>query len=544
MPLSKPTLSTFYSEGKPTTAGWIAAGIGAVGLVAVIAVAVLTISALRVDVPLPDNAPGGQATEVLDAHGDLIGALKGEQKRQIVELADMAPALQEAVVATEDRRFYEHNGLSFRGMVRALLTNTWAGEVEQGGSTITQQYARNAFGRIGTERTVSRKVKEIVVARKVENRYSKDKILESYLNTVYFGRGAYGAEAAALTYFKKPAKDLTLDEAAFLAGIIRSPEYFQPEEHAQDAVRIRNKVLGDMVAAGYLTEAEADEARRADLIAKFKLGPTHLDSPRAGFFMEHVRRLLRSDQHGFSDAELLGGGLTIHTSLDLHMQDAAEAAVFEVLPEPDNPEVALIAMDPDGFVRAMVGGRDVKDRVRALGFNFASNVRQEQEGGRPAGSAFKPIALARYLEQGGDLSDRFRGPRQITIDSPLCRGPDGEPWTVSNYGNQGYGTWATDSANAIKRLRANGISHTIMVDAPNWGQDWSFTMRDNAASVFDADPRVGAVALAQGDEQGRAWPPQAQPAPVSVRSRVASFVGYGHVLRRRAMLQVGGYREE
>ncbi|HYO00163.1 MAG TPA: transglycosylase domain-containing protein, partial [Actinomycetota bacterium] len=398
---TQPKLSFLYTDGKPTTFGWILIGGVVTGILAIGALATLIFT---VSVPLPDAAPGGSATEVLDANGDLIGTLKGEQKRKIVPLDQISPLLQEAVVATEDRRFYEHAGISTRGMVRALFTNVQAGEVAQGGSTITQQYARNAYGRVGTERTITRKIREIALARRIEQRYSKDKILEFYLNTIYFGRGAYGAEAAALTYFKKPAKDLTLNEAAFLAGAIRSPENYQPDENPESVVRIRNEVLGDLVATGKLTEAEAGAARGEDILAQFKLGQTELDTSRAGYFIEYVRRVLRTEEYAFTDAELLGGGLKIETTLDLKMQEAAEQAVSSTMNQPNDPEVALIAMDPEGAVKAMIGGRDTQDRVRALGFNFAANVNPDDEGGRQAGSAFKPIALASFLGQGEEVS--------------------------------------------------------------------------------------------------------------------------------------------
>jgi penicillin-binding protein 1A len=434
---TKPLLSYLYADGKPTTFGWLlvagaVAGVLAVGIVATIV--------LTVDVPLPDAAPGGSPTEVLDANGEVIGTLKGEQKRKIVPLDQISPFLRDAVVATEDRRFYTHSGISTRGMVRALFTNVQAGEVAQGGSTITQQYARNAYGRVGTERTITRKLREIALARKIEKRYSKDKILEFYLNTIYFGRGAYGAEAASLTYFKKPAKDLTLNEAAYLAGAIRSPENFQPDEDPQSVVRIRNEVLGDLMSTGKLTEAEAGAARSEDILAQFKLGQTELDSSRAGYFMEYVRRLLRTKEYGFDDGELLGGGLKIETSLDLKMQDAAEKAVSSVMNQPTDPEVALVAMNSEGYVRAMIGGRDTQDRVRAMGFNFASNVGSEDGGGRQAGSAFKPIALTSLLEQGKPVTMTFPGPSRITIDNPLCRDGEGRPWTVSNFDSESYGT--------------------------------------------------------------------------------------------------------
>ena len=458
----QPRSSIFVSNGKPTPLSWVLIGGVAVGVLAVLGVILVVFT---VDVPLPERAPGGQPTEIVDSKGELIGTLRGEQKRKIVPLAEIAPVLQEAVVATEDRGFFEHSGISYRGMLRALFTNVGAGGVEQGGSTITQQYARNAFGRVGTERTLLRKAREIALARRIENRYSKEKILEFYLNTIYFGRGAYGAEAAALTYFKKPARELTLNEAAFVAGAIRAPERFQPDKNPQEAVRIRNEVLSDMVATGKLSQAEAAATRSADLLGQFKLGPTQLDTTRAGFFVEHVRRLLLTEEFGFDESELLGGGLKVETSLDLQMQEAAEASVASVLNRPDDPEVALLAMDPEGYVRAMIGGRDVGDRVRALGFNFAANVREDDDGGRQAGSALKPVTLTSFLEQGEEIGEQFPAPPRITVNEPICRNR-GQPWTVSNFDGQGFGTLdvTAATANSVNTVYAQMMARFVTPD--------------------------------------------------------------------------------
>jgi penicillin-binding protein 1A len=430
-----PQLSGLIREGRPTARGWLVLGAAAAGAMVFALIAVV----VGVSVPLPDAAPGGQATEVLDAEGKLIGALRGEQKRQIVPMDQISTHLQRATVATEDRSFYQHSGVSYRGMVRALFTNVSAGQVEQGGSTLTQQYARNAFERVGTKRSIYRKLKEIALAKKIERRYPKQKILEFYLNTVYFGRGAYGAEAAAQTYFKKSAKDLDLGQAAYLAGVLRSPERFQADRNPQSVLAIRNEVLGDMVRAGYISQAEMAQVSATDIVSQFKFGPIKLDSARAGYFMEHIRRLLGTREYGFTEAEILGGGLKIHTTVDLRMQQAAERAVSSTLNLPTDPEAALIAMDPEGRVKAMIGGRDVTDTVRARGFNFAANVRKGDGGGRQAGSAFKPFALAAFVQEGESVKSQFPGPPQITISSPHCRNEDGSPWHVSNFDSDRFG---------------------------------------------------------------------------------------------------------
>ncbi|MEO7804091.1 MAG: biosynthetic peptidoglycan transglycosylase, partial [Actinomycetota bacterium] len=203
-------------------------------------------------VPLPAAAPGAQSTKILAVDGQVIARLHGDEDRTIVPLDAISMNLRNAVIATEDRKFYSHPGVSLKGILRAAFSNTVGGGVEQGGSTLTQQYVRNAFVQVGKERTIIRKIKEAIVAVKIERKYSKDKILEFYLNTVYFGRGAYGAEAAAKTYFDRSAKELDLGQAAYLAGVIRSPQRFQKERDPKAAVAIRDEVLKDMVAADFI----------------------------------------------------------------------------------------------------------------------------------------------------------------------------------------------------------------------------------------------------------------------------------------------------
>ncbi|MGH2773138.1 MAG: transglycosylase domain-containing protein, partial [Actinomycetota bacterium] len=415
---------------------------------------VLVAASLLGNVPLPEAAPGAQSSKILAADGQVIATLHGEENRSIVNLADVSKNLQEAVIAAEDRHFYQHPGISLRGIVRAAFTNVRERGVRQGGSTITQQYVRNAFVSVGKERTIFRKLKEATLAVKFERKYSKPKILEFYLNTVYFGRGAYGAEAAARSYFKKPASELSIGEAAYLAGVIRAPERYQIDRAKQSAVRIRNEVIGEMQAAGFVTAAEAAAARSEDLSGAFKPGVSiEIDSPRAGYFVEYVRRLLTS-QFNLTDAEILAGGLSIQTTLDLRMQDAAEAAVSSTLNLPNDPEAALVAMDTQGHVRAMVGGRNVTDVKRARGCNWAANVTERECAGRHAGSALKPIALASLVDEGVSVQSSFPGPSKIVIGSGRCRNKDGTPWEVSNFENAGYGvmdvvTATTKSVNTI-----------------------------------------------------------------------------------------------
>ncbi len=232
---------------------WAAAGFAA-GAVAVFALFVG-------NVPLPAALPAAQSSTVLSADGSVLALFHGTEDRVIVPLNQISVNLRQAVVAAEDRNFYSNSGVSLRGTLRALWVDIAGGQIAQGGSTITQQYVRNALPGVGKQRSIVRKLREATLAIKFERKYSKDKILEDYLNTVYFGRGAYGAEAAARAYFNRPSRDLTVSEASYLAGIIRGPEYYQPDTNAQGATQIRDTVLGDMVSAGYLSPRQADSAR-------------------------------------------------------------------------------------------------------------------------------------------------------------------------------------------------------------------------------------------------------------------------------------------
>lgn len=396
----------------------------------------LKVAGFMAEIPLPEAAPGAQSSKLYDANGQLIYTFHGTENRTIVPLDSISSNLKAAVVAAEDRSFYAHPGVDLRGIVRAGFSNVRGGEIGQGASTITQQYART-FAEVGKEVTLARKIREATMAVKIERQYSKDKILEFYMNTVYFGRGAYGAEAAAQAYFNKPASDLDLGEAAYLAGVIRSPSRYQLETNPQGVPIIRDRVLVSMREAGAITEAQMQEAKAVDLAEQFRFGAVPaLDTPRAGYFIEYVRKLLLRE-FKIDEKDLLGGGLKIYTTLDLRMQDAAEEAVRSTLDSDDDPEVGLLAMDALGQVKAMVGGRNVDDPQRARGFNFAANLPGD-DGGRQPGSAFKPIALAAFVDQGKSINSTFAGPARISIDSRLCLN-EGKPWEVSNFENSAYG---------------------------------------------------------------------------------------------------------
>ncbi|MBW3590305.1 MAG: transglycosylase domain-containing protein [Actinobacteria bacterium] len=407
-------------------------------LAAAVSAWILVIGAeLFEEVPLPEAAPPVQSSTVYDIDGRRIGSFHGEENRTLTDLDEISKNLRDAAVAAEDQEFYDHPGVSVPGIIRAAYANFRAGTVTQGASTITQQYART-FETVGKEQTLTRKLREATLAIKIEREFSKDKILEFYLNTVYFGRGAYGAEAAAQTYFKKPAGELDLAEAAYLAGIIRSPNRYQIEDNPDGVPSIAHRVLDSMVAAGFIEPAEAGAAKAVNLAERFQFGASvEQASPVGGYFIEYVRKLLISD-YGIEERDLLGAGLKIHTTLDLDMQVAAEQAVASTLDQPSDPEAALLAMDPQGRVKAMVGGRVVDDLQRARGTNFAANLPGET-GGRQPGSALKPVALAAFVDEGKSVKSKFLGPSPIELRSSRCRNADQTPWTVANFANASYG---------------------------------------------------------------------------------------------------------
>jgi len=426
--------------------GWIRsksplwwASIGASVLISLVA-ADLAVEYALAQVPLPEEVKLPQSARVYDSKGNLIATYRDEVTRFMIELDTLPHHVTEAVIAAEDRDFYDHDGISLTGMVRAAWENATSGRVTQGGSTITQQYIKNAVLE-DPSRTVQRKINEALLAIKLEDRYSKDEILEMYLNTVYFGRGAYGIEAAARTYFAKHARGLTLPEAAFLAGVIPSPQKYRDGEAARQR---RAYVLSAMRQEGFITETEEREAEEAKLRRETSV---HLRANKqdAAYFLEWLRKDYLYPR--FGDC-LFRCGLKIYTTIDMDLQRQAEESVASTLDLPSDPQASLVSMTPKGEVRALVGGRKAFDSIRAArGFNFATDNK------RQAGSAFKPFTLLAAIEEGISLKSRFSGESPKLIDDPACTGPDGE-WEPENYEGASYGTLdltsaTTDSVNTV-----------------------------------------------------------------------------------------------
>lgn len=380
----------------------------------------------KVDLPKTD----AQSSRILWADGSTLALLHAEQNREDVPLAQMGETLPTAVVAIEDSRYFDHQGVDPRGILRALTHDVAAGQAVEGGSTITQQYVRAVL--LSPKRDLKRKIKEAVLAVQLERQYSKRTILERYLNLIYFGNGAYGVQAAAQTYFGKDASALDLPQSALLAGLIRSPGDYDPYQHPDAALARRNDVLRRMD-----TLHRADHAAvTAALATPLAVGPAPSDAHNpAPHFVDRVREfIVGNEAFGATRADrerlLYEGGLRIRTTLDPKAQAAAVAAVARTMARPTtDPAAAVVAMDPrDGHVLAYVGGPDYYGGKPWARYDLAG------QGSRSAGSTFKPFVLASALQEGIPLSRAYSAPGELAI--PI-RGQ--APWVVHNYDGSGSG---------------------------------------------------------------------------------------------------------
>ena len=379
------------------------------------------------EIMIPETA---ESSVVVAGDGTLITTLVAPQNRTSARRLDEIPLLaRNAVIAIEDERFYQHDGVDLKAIIRAARTNFEAGGISQGGSTITQQYVKLAIIE-NTEKTASRKLEEIWYALRLEDQYSKDFILLQYLNTVYFGHGAYGIKAAAQTYFNKGVMDLAVNEAALLAGLIQAPSRFNPLRNYAASLRRSHLVLNRMLANDFITEEEFADARANP--PQLEEYSSRLDTRYpAGHFVEEVRRwFLDNEAFGVSRAQreqlLFEGGLRIETTIDLGLQAAAEAAVERYLPAGQgNPDASVVVMDPqNGHILAMVGGRDFFDDDDDAKVNLAVG------NGRQVGSSMKPIGLAAALEAGWNVTSTYAAPNVIEFDIPGAT-EENSVWRVS-----------------------------------------------------------------------------------------------------------------
>jgi membrane peptidoglycan carboxypeptidase len=364
------------------------------------------------DVPTPNKIATDQATRVLYADGTEMGRIG--KNREIVALDKISKDAQHAILAAEDRGFYKEPGISPKGIARALFTNVkGGGGVQQGGSTITQQYAKNAF--LTHERTYTRKVKEVFIALKMSQTVSKDKILEDYLNTIYFGRGAYGIQAAAKAYFNVDAAKLTPAQSAVLASSIRSPAGYDPARHPERAKERWAYVLDGMVKQKWLSP----EYRQRAVYPAVRTAGTRTAFPGE---LDYVRTQVTDDleRHGFPEDRITAGGLEVRTTIVRAAQNAAREAVEGKIPSSkaaNAPVGALVSVEPGtGKVVAYYGGRD------AGGFDYASDGRGVQPG-----SSMKPYVLAAALEKGMSLDSRLDGSSPQRICGTRISNDEGDP---------------------------------------------------------------------------------------------------------------------
>jgi penicillin-binding protein 1A len=357
----------------------------------------------------------------------ILATLRGSQSRILVRNDQISPSLQQAIVAIEDKRFYQHRGVDLRGIARAVWADITHRGVVQGGSTITQQFVKNSC--VTSRRTISRKLKEAALAWQLEQRWSKERILTAYLNTIYFGNGAYGIQRAAQTYFRTTAKKLTLPQAALLAGLPADPTAYDPVTNPAAARMRRREVLRALLDQRDIVPADFRGADRAPLPDPQQVGLPTLQGP-APYFANYVKQQLVS-QYGTS--RVFGGGLNVRTTIDLRLQKLARKAIESALTDSSGPSAALVAIRPQtGEVVAMYGG----DNYRESQFNLAV------QGERQAGSSFKPFVLATALKQGISPSTTFASkPVSIFIGDRY--------WTVKDFENEYVGEADLTTATAI-----------------------------------------------------------------------------------------------
>ena len=366
-----------------------------------------------------DNQANGY---IYDKDGKrVLAVLRGSEARTLITYDQIADPMRHAIVAIEDRRFWEHDGVDLRGIGRALIADIHHKGVVEGGSTITQQFVKNALDR--DQKTIARKVREAAYAWQLERDpggWSKKKILQEYLNTIYFGNGAYGVQQAALTYFQHGAKDLTLAEAALLAGIPADPTRYDPVTNPAAARQRRATVLRAMFEESMITQEQRDQAKATRLPDPDNVRLPGTEGP-AQHFVNYVKQQL-IDQYG--QTKVFGGGLRVRTTIDLELQQTARDAISKWLTQPNGPSAALVAIDPrDGAVRAMIGGNN----YRKSQFNLAV------QGVRQPGSSFKPFVLATALRQGISPATRFES-------EPIAIDLGDRFWAPANYNDAYYGS--------------------------------------------------------------------------------------------------------
>jgi len=376
------------------------------------------ISDISKDLPSESEMMAHQASRasvIYDRNGEIIAKLFLENRTPVV-LQEVSPWVIKATLAAEDDSFYKHPGLRVTAILRALWVDLMHKDVKQGGSTITQQLARNLF--LTHERTIERKAKELIIALRLEKMFSKDRILEMYLNTIYFGHGAWGIDTAARTYFGKAPSELTLPEAAMIAGLIAAPNRYSPLNHPENGSTRQHYVLDRLEDLGWITEVEKMEAESTELV--YSHTPNKAEKyNHAPYFVTEL--LFSHLLPKYGKDQVYNGGLSVYTTLDLRLQKAADQAIQQL-----ETEGALVSMDPsNGEILVMTGGKDFK----------TSKFNRAVQAFRQPGSAFKPFVYSAALENGIMPTDHI-------LDAPISfdhQGPDDEVWAPGNYSGNFHG---------------------------------------------------------------------------------------------------------
>jgi penicillin-binding protein 1A len=456
--------------------------------------------------PPPRPNVAFEISHVYDADGNQIATFHRYETSLTVAPADIPQVMRDAVVAIEDRRFWSHRGVDLRAALRASWHDLAGGAYSQGGSTITEQYVKQTY--TGSERSLGRKLREAVLATRVEHKLSKGEILYRYLSQVYLGSGVYGVGAAAESYFHKPVKDITLSEAALLAGLISSPSANEPRTNPGGAEVRRQEVLRDMLQQHKIDGRQYDEA----VAQRVAVGPPPSapgaapgppatvvfppqgDQTRWPYFVDYVRRYLIAR---YGPDRLYRGGLEIHTSLDPRLQAQAEEVVAGALAGTQPPlQSALVSLDPStGLVKALVGGRDFAQSQVNLALGDCTHaVASGSDGpqcvasggtGRQPGSAFKPFTLAKAFEKGFSPDQVFRGPSSYTF--PHCRG---QGCTVHNVESGGYGglTLRQATAYSVNTVFAQLILDVGIKDTAELAHRLGLTMVDPGGRLPTGEP--------------------------------------------------------
>ncbi len=415
-----------------------------------------------------------ETTQIYAADGTLLAYLHGEENRTVISGKQIPDIMRHALVSIEDERYYRHNGVDFQGFVRAFVTNIRAEGVDEGFSTITMQLAGNLY-LDRTDISFTRKWNEMVLAWQMDRKYSKNEILDMYLNTVYFGSNAYGVEAAARTYFDKDPMDLTIAEAALLAGLPQAPSAFSPRRHPEAAMKRRDQVLNKMYELGFITKREAEEALDQHLDLAPYSPYTQVKEP---YVVAFVRKQL-IDMFGLE--RVFGGGLRVDTTINPAYQNLAMNAITSTLDQEGDPSAALVSIEvKTGYIRAMVGGSDYDNSK----FNLAA------QGRRQPGSAFKTFCLVAALERGMDPETTYYQSMPVVLDYPGAP----EPWSVKTYGHSYYGT-----SNIVQAtLRSDNTVYAQMALDVGAEQIVDVAHRMGITSEINANPAIALGGLTIG----------------------------------------------